>query len=221
MKLKLLVLFVILVALVAACAPAPTPVPPTKAPEPTKAAATQPPAPAATQPPAPAATKAPEPTKAPEATKPAPTQPPATKPVTPVTLKIAWMGSDYKTYKTWKDTFEKENPGVTIEYQLIPYADGPTVFNTMIQGGNTPDLAYLFMGMIAEYAERKAIQPLDDFMKPEDRAGWVPGALEAAQYKGKTYGVPLIGANRTLFVRTDLMKAAGYNEPPKTWVGHQ
>ena len=160
----------------------------------------------------------PVPTKAPEPTKGTATQAPAaTKAVTPVTLKIAWMGSDYKTYKTWKENFEKENPGVTVEYQLIPYAEGPTVFNTMIQGGNTPDLAYLFMGMIAEYAERKALVALDDYMKGDDRSGWVPAALDAAEYKGKTYGVPLIGANRTLFVRTDLMKAAGYNEPPKTW----
>ena len=67
---------------------------------------------------------------------------------TPVTLKIAWMGASMKVYKAWKDKFEADNPGVTIEYQFIPYAEGHTVYNTMIQGGNTPDLAYLLMGMI-------------------------------------------------------------------------
>ncbi len=192
---ELLVVFLTLVMVVAGCGPAPTPTPApqAKAPEPTKAPAAQP-----TQPPAP--------------------QPTAAKPAAaPVTLKIAWMGADYKTYKAWKEKFEAENPGVTIEYQLIPYAEGPTVYNTMIQGGNTPDLAYLFMGMIPEYVERKALVPLDDYMKPEERANWVPAALDAATYKGKTYGVPLIGANRTLYVRPDLMKAAGFNEPPKTW----
>jgi multiple sugar transport system substrate-binding protein len=135
----------------------------------------------------------------------------------PVTLKIAWMGATMKVYRAWKERFEAENPGVTIEYQFIPYAEGPTVYNTMIQGGNTPDLAYLFMGMIPEYVERKALLALDDYMKPDERANWVPAALDAAQYKGKIYGVPLIAANRTLYVRTDLMKAAGYSDPPKTW----
>ncbi|HEY8201076.1 MAG TPA: hypothetical protein VII47_06960, partial [Actinomycetota bacterium] len=52
-----------------------------------------------------------------------------------VTLKVAWMGGNMKVYKVWKETFEAENPGVTVEYQLIPYAEGPTVYNTMIQGG--------------------------------------------------------------------------------------
>ena len=52
-----------------------------------------------------------------------------------VTLKVAWMGGNMKVYKVWKDAFEAENPGVTVEYQFIPYAEGPTVYNTMIQGG--------------------------------------------------------------------------------------
>ena len=87
----------------------------------------------------------------------------------------------------------------------------------MIQGGNTPDLGYLFMGMISEYAERGAIVPLDDYMTAEEKANWVPAALDAATYKGKTYGVPLIAANRTLYVRKDLMEKAGVTELPKTW----
>ena len=134
-----------------------------------------------------------------------------------VTLKVAWMGGNMKVYKVWKEAFEAENSGVTVEYQFIPYAEGPTVYNTMIQGGNTPDLGYLFMGMIPEYAERKALVALDEYMKPADRANWVPAALDAAEYRGKVYGVPLIAANRTLYVRTDLMKAAGVQEAPRTW----
>lgn len=135
----------------------------------------------------------------------------------PVTLKIAWMGAEYKTYQVWKEKFEAAHPNVTLEFQYIPYAEGPTVFNTMIEGGTTPDLAYLFMGLVSEYAERGALEPLDDYMADEERAEWVAAGLDAGQYKGKTYAVPLLGANRTLFVRTDLMKAAGYDEPPKTW----
>lgn len=177
-------------------------VPATKVLEPPELAATQPPAP----------TKALNPTRPLEPTKLA-----ATKAAAPVTLKIAWMGATMKVYKAWKENFEAENPGVTIEEQFIPYEEGPTVYNTMIQGGNTPDLAYLFMGMIPEYVERKALAALDEYMKPDERANWVPAALDAAEYKGKVYGVPLIAANRTLYVRTDLMKAAGYSNPPKTW----
>ena len=157
------------------------------------------------------------PTTAPAAV--APTAAPAEPTAAPaaVTLKVAWMGADYKAYADWKQQFEAENPGVTVEYQLIPFAEGPTVYNTMIEGGNTPDLGYLFMGMIAEYAERNAIEPLDSYMSAEDKANWVPAGLDAGTYKGQVYGVPLIAANRTLYVRPDLMEKAGYTEPPKTW----
>jgi ABC-type glycerol-3-phosphate transport system substrate-binding protein len=72
------------------------------------------------------------------------------------------MGAEYETYQAWKTQFEAEHPGVTVEYQFIPYAEGPTVFNTMIEGGTTPDLAYLFMGLISEYAERGVLEPLDE-----------------------------------------------------------
>jgi multiple sugar transport system substrate-binding protein len=156
---------------------------------------------------------------APAAPAEAPTQAPAAEeaPAEPVTLRIAWMGAEYETYQTWKKDFEAAHPGVTLEYQFIPYAEGPTVFNTMIEGGNPPDLAYLFMGLIAEYAERGALEPLDSYMTDEERAEWVAAGLNAGLYKGKTYAVPLLGANRTLFVRPDLMQAAGYTEPPKTW----
>jgi len=137
--------------------------------------------------------------------------------VEPVTLRIAWMGAEYETYQTWKTEFEAEHPGVTVEYQFIPYAEGPTVFNTMIEGGTTPDLAYLFMGLIPEYVERGVLEPLDGYMTPEEQSEWVDAGLKAGEYKGQMYGVPLVGANRTLYVREDLMKAAGYDEPPTTW----
>jgi multiple sugar transport system substrate-binding protein len=157
-------------------------------------------------------------TAAPAAPTAAPAQPTAAPAAaTPTTLKVAWMGADYAAYQSWKEGFEKENEGVTVEYQLVPFADGPTVYGTMIQGGNTPDLGYLFMGMISEYAERNAIVPLDDYMTAEEKANWVPTALDAATYKGKVYGVPLIAANRTLYVRKDLMEKAGVTETPKTW----
>jgi len=135
----------------------------------------------------------------------------------PITLRIAWMGAEYETYQTWKADFEAAHPNVTLEYQFIPYAEGPTVFNTMIEGGNPPDLAYLFMGLISEYAERGALEPLDSYMSDAERAEWVAAGLNAGLYKGETYAVPLLGANRTLFIRSDLMKAAGYDEPPQTW----
>ena len=129
----------------------------------------------------------------------------------PVTLRIAWMGAEYETYQEWKQAFETEHPNVTIEYQFIPYAEGPTVYTTMIEGGNPPDLAYLFMGLVPEYAERGAIEPLDSYMTDAERAEWVAAGLDAGVYKGETYAVPLLGANRTLFVRTDLMQEAGFH----------
>ena len=132
-------------------------------------------------------------------------------------LKIALMGPEHEAYKSWKRTFEAEHPNVRIEMQFIAYDQGPTVYNTMIEGDNLPDLGFLFMGMIAEYAERGVLEPLDTHMSQADREGWVPAALSAGEYRSHTYAVPIVAGNRTLFVRKGWMEEAGYQEPPNTW----
>ena len=134
-------------------------------------------------------------------------------------LRIVWMGPELETYGIWKEGFETEHPGVTIEQQFISYDQGPTFYNTMIQGDNLPDLGFLFMGMIAEYAERGVLEPLDAFLTAAEREEWIDVALSAGDYKGKTYGVPLVGANRTLYVRRDWMQEVGEAEAPTTWEG--
>ena len=133
-----------------------------------------------------------------------------------VVLKIVWMGPELETYGVWKAGFEAEHPGVTIEQQYVSYDQGPTFYNTMIQGDNLPDLGFLFMGMIPEYAERGVLEPLDAFMSAAERAEWIDVALSAGEYKGKTYGVPLVGANRTLYVRREWMQETGAPEAPTT-----
>ena len=84
-------------------------------------------------------------------------------------LRIALMGPEHEAYRSWKRTFESEHPGVRIEMQFIAYDQGPTVYNAMIEGDNLPDLGFLFMGLIAEYAEREVLEPLDGHMSPEER----------------------------------------------------
>jgi len=133
-----------------------------------------------------------------------------------VVLRIAWMGAEHETYTKWKGAFEAEHPGVTVEMQFIPYDQGPTVYNTMIQGDNLPDLGYVFMGMIPEFAERGVLEPIDPYMTFEAREAWLEVPLRAAKYKNKQYGIPLAAANRTLYVRKDWMTAAGL-ETPNTW----
>lgn len=132
-------------------------------------------------------------------------------------LRIALMGPEHEAYRSWKRTFESEHPGVRIEMQFIPYDQGPTVYTAMIEGDNLPDLGFLFMGLIAEYAEREVLEPLDGHMSPEEREAWIPIALSAGEYRGQTYAVPIVAGNRTLYVRKDWMEEAGYTTPPNTW----
>ncbi|MDP6778170.1 MAG: sugar ABC transporter substrate-binding protein, partial [Candidatus Latescibacteria bacterium] len=136
-----------------------------------------------------------------------------------VVLRIAWMGPELETYRVWKRGFESEHPNVTLEYLYIPYDQGPAVYNTMIEGGSLPDLGYVFMGMIPEFAERGALESLDGYLSEEDRSAWLETPLSASEYRGSLYGVPLVGATRTLYVRKDWMAEVGVKEAPNSWEG--
>ena len=45
----------------------------------------------------------------------------------------------------------------------------------------------------------------------------LPGAAKVLSYKNGVYGIPWSLAQKGLFYNLEMMKQAGYNEPPKTW----
>jgi len=63
------------------------------------------------------------------------------------------------------------------------------------------------------------LEPLDDYIKKYnvDVNDFEPALLSAFQWDGKTYGLPKDFNTLALFYNKDMFKAAGINEPPKTW----
>ncbi|MBI4785838.1 MAG: extracellular solute-binding protein [Chloroflexi bacterium] len=221
-------------------APVATAVPPTKAPEPTKAvAATAAPtsAPAATTAPtsAPAATTAP--------TGPTATRPPATATSTPrppaVTaapgaVKInVWhhfsAPEQVEMMQKFADEFNAKNP----QYYVVVTLQGTTSdigkkINAAITANALPEIATGNPGDVFDWNTSGAVVALDDYIKDakdgltadqlaEMTMKLPNGELFFDQIGGKTFGISPGRSTSVLYYNADMLKAAGFNEPPKTW----
>ena len=198
--LNYLLLVCLLVAL-AACAPAPTPAP-TAAP-PTAAA------PAATKP---AATAVP----------PAATKPPAQ--VVTLTYSNWHLAEPHceKPIKARIPDFEKENPDIKVQFDVVSYGEKEAKYATAIQAGAGPDLIHLAGYSIRNFVESGYLLDITPFIQKE-QAGfldqWYPHLVELYKYQGKQYGLPSDYMAMVMMYDKKLFKEAGLDpeKPPKTW----
>jgi multiple sugar transport system substrate-binding protein len=87
-----------------------------------------------------------------------------------------------------------------------------------IAGGAGPDITDDFAADIVSYAEQGILEPLDSYMKKDgyDISDFIPAAMKACQYQGKTWALPLTSSTFLLFYNKTLLSNAGYTRPPRT-----
>ncbi len=79
----------------------------------------------------------------------------------PVTLRFWAMGREGEVVQELIDDFERENPGVRVIVQQIPWGAAHEKLLTAYVGRSTPDLAQLGNTWISEFVALQAIEPLD------------------------------------------------------------
>ncbi|MGH7483933.1 MAG: sugar ABC transporter substrate-binding protein [Longimicrobiales bacterium] len=137
-----------------------------------------------------------------------------------VVLEFWAMGREGEVVQELVREFERENPGIRVEVQQMPWTAAHEKLLTAFVGRATPDLAQLGNTWVPEFAAIGAIESLDariarsGLVKPE---AYFPGIWETNVVAGATYGIPWYVDTRLLFYRTDLFARAGWNELPRTW----
>ena len=116
--------------------------------------------------------------------------------------------------------FERENPGIRIDVQQMPWTAAHEKILTSFVGDATPDVVQLGNTWIPEFVALGALQKLDSHIagssvvSPEAYFG---GIWQTNVVDDGAYGVPWYVDTRVLFYRADLLAAAGYAEAPGTW----
>ena len=135
-------------------------------------------------------------------------------------LRFWAIGSEIEKIGDLLAEFERENPDIDLRVQQIPWLAAHEKLLTAFAGDATPDVCQLGNTWIPEFAALDALEPLDErisaskFVKSAD---YFPGLWQTNQVDGRTYGIPWYADTRLLFYRKDLLKRAGWDEPPKTW----
>lgn len=113
------------------------------------------------------------------------------------------------------EKFEKENPGVKVEFEGIPWGQFMEKIITSITAGTAPDV--IRFGYAPCFASRGMIIPLDEYIKGRDGIKldvYTKGALNAAHiWNGKIYALPHNLVPYGVFYNLEILEKAGASIP--------
>jgi multiple sugar transport system substrate-binding protein len=130
------------------------------------------------------------------------------------------MGREGEVVVQLVPEFERRHPGVRVRVQQIPWSAAHEKLLTAFVGGAMPDVFQAGNTWLPELAAVGALEPLDERIASSTSvvpADYFPGIFDTNVVDGHTVGVPWYVDTRLLFYRPDLLAAAGYSDPPRTW----
>jgi multiple sugar transport system substrate-binding protein len=140
------------------------------------------------------------------------------------TLEFWTIGREGEAVAHLLPAFEKQHPDIHVRVQQIPLTAAHEKLLTAYAGDSLPDLTQIGNTWIAEFAALHALEPLqsriaasgvihqDDYFEN----AWATNVID-----GTTWGIPWYVDTRLLFYRVDLLRAAGFDAPPRDWAGWQ
>ena len=130
------------------------------------------------------------------------------------------MGREGEVAAELVAAFERENPGLRVRVEQLPFSAAHEKLLTAYAGDATPDIAQVGNTWLPEFVALDAIAPLDESIRASaviDAGDYDPGIVATNVLEGKQYGVPWYVDTRLLFYRRDLLAQAGFREPPRDW----
>ncbi|MBM3598057.1 MAG: carbohydrate ABC transporter substrate-binding protein [Alphaproteobacteria bacterium] len=134
-------------------------------------------------------------------------------------LRMTWWGGTERAKRTQDalQVYQKKNPGVQIDTETVGWGDYWTKLATQVAGGNAPDVIQMDYRYIFEYARRRSLKPLDEFMpNPLDIADFGAANIDGGRVDGKVFGVSM-GVNSTcIFHNRTVLERLKINPPDLT-----
>ncbi len=135
----------------------------------------------------------------------------------PIELKAVFAGAGAE--KVMLDAipkFEKEHPGIKVQFQRVEWSDADQKIQLMFSSGQGPDVYLVYGTKGPVYAKLGVAAPLDSVLNQKDflSSAWTYGVVDS-----KSYFVPWTMQPRPLWWRKSFFQEAGLdsNKPPATW----
>lgn len=116
--------------------------------------------------------------------------------------------------------FEQEHPDIKVNVQKMPFTVAHEKLLTAYAGETLPDLCQLGNTWVSEFAALDALEPLDGYVSGSREVqldDYFDGILASNRIDQTLFGIPWYVDTRLLYYRTDLLRQAGFTEPPQTW----
>jgi len=118
--------------------------------------------------------------------------------------------------------FEKQYPDIKVKVATAPYEQFDSKLQTMIAGGNAPDITSHFgYGGFAEYYNKGMLLDMTDLLKESgfqaDKYKIPKNLMDIYQVDGHTYGIPFSSYVTLLLYNKDLFDAVGVAYPPSDY----
>ena len=130
------------------------------------------------------------------------------------------MGNEGEMVRQLIPEFERRYPGIKVDVQQVPWTAAHEKLLTAFAGGSLPDVFQLGNTWLPEFTVLNALEPLDPYMRtseltrPDD---FFDGVLKTNILDSTLYGIPWYVDTRVVFYRKDVLRAAGFSQPPHTW----
>jgi multiple sugar transport system substrate-binding protein len=113
--------------------------------------------------------------------------------------------------------FEAANPGIDIQFEVVPWDVLLQKLTTDIASGTNADLSIIGTRWLIDFVQQDVAEPLDGYITPEFKGRFIETFLSPSVMEGNTYGLPIAASARAMYYNKELFEKAGITEPPKTW----
>ncbi|SDE65468.1 ABC transporter substrate-binding protein [Pseudonocardia oroxyli] len=141
---------------------------------------------------------------------------PGETPVTTVTLRL-WDDQVAKAYGTSFAEFERQNPDIRVDLDVVPYADYFVSLPAQLERGQGDDIFWLNSAYLGTLADSGALLDIERVL-PGRAERWVPAAVDQYTRDGGLWGVPALTDGRIVtYYNTALLAQAGVDPTALTW----
>jgi multiple sugar transport system substrate-binding protein len=148
---------------------------------------------------------------------------PTPAPVEPVTITYYEFSSSpdhVKDMAQLVQDFEADHPNIKIDVQTAPFADYFTKLQTLIAGGQAPDVFEMNADNFVNYASKGLLLDVNPLAKADpnfNAKNYYEGANKAFTYNGMQLAMPTSFSTVVLFYNKDLFDKAGVAYPTNDW----
>jgi multiple sugar transport system substrate-binding protein len=129
-----------------------------------------------------------------------------------------WTGFEGDAMQEVVNAFNRKQNKIHVELLTVSGIENKTLL--AVAGGDPPDVAGLFGPNMAQYADNRAVMPLDDFCREKGitAADYIPVYWDMGMFQGHLYALPSTPASTALHYNKQMLRDAHLDpeKPPQT-----